>query len=242
MNELDILYEDNHLLVVNKPTGIATMGNEGGPAVHEIACRYIGEKYQKPGKVFLGIVHRLDSMSSGVLVLARTSKAAARLSEQFRRTGSEGPHKVYVATVEGDVVETRGHFHDWIFKNERTHKMEAATASTPGAVEAELEYRVLRRAATTGLKATLVAVRLITGRKHQIRVQFSERGHAVLGDIKYGAAQRSMRGIALHAWSLTINHPTKGEAMTFHAPLPASWGQWKPTGEELKSLDQRSAW
>lgn len=241
MSELDILYEDNHLLVVNKPTGIATMGSEDGPTIHQLACRYIGEKYNKPGKVFLGIVHRLDSMSSGVLVLARTSKAAARLSDQFRRT-TDGPHKIYIATVEGDVAEARGQFRDWIYKNEQSHKMEAASSLTPGAVEAELEYRVLRRAAPTGLKATLVAVRLITGRKHQIRVQFAERGHAVLGDIKYGGAQRSMRGVALHAWSLTINHPTKGEPMTFHAQIPASWGQWKPTAEELNQLDKPTAW
>jgi 23S rRNA pseudouridine1911/1915/1917 synthase len=241
MSELDILYEDNHLLVVNKPTGIATMGSDDGATIHQLACRYIGQKYNKPGKVFLGIVHRLDSMSSGVLVLARTSKAAARLSDQFRRT-IDGPHKIYVATVEGDVVEPRGRFRDWIFKNEQTHKMEAASSSTPGAVEAELDYRVLRRATGTGLKATLIAVRLLTGRKHQIRVQFSERGHAVLGDIKYGAAQRSMRGIGLHAWSLTINHPTKGEPMTFHAPTPSSWGQWQPRPEELNELDKPSAW
>ena len=241
MNELDILYEDNHLLVVNKPTGIATMGTDGEPTIHEIACRYIGEKYSKPGKVFLGVVHRLDAMSSGVLVLARTSKAAARLSDQFRRT-SGGPHKVYVATVEGDLAESRGHYRDWLYKNERLHRMEAAKTATKGAVEAELEYRVLRRAAPTGLKATLVAVRLITGRKHQIRVQFAERGHAVLGDIKYGAAQRSMRGIALHAWCLSIQHPTKGESMTFLAPTPKSWGQWQPTADELRSLDQLSGW
>jgi 23S rRNA pseudouridine1911/1915/1917 synthase len=240
MNELEILFEDNHLLVVNKPPCLATMGAADAPTVHELACRYIADKYAKPGKVFLGVVHRLDSMSSGVLVLARTSKAASRLSEQFRRS-SEGPTKIYLAAVEGDVVEPRGHWRDWIAKNEAAHRMEAATAATTGAVDAELEYRVLSHSTTT-MRSTLVSIRLLTGRKHQIRVQFADRGHAVIGDIKYGAAKQSFHGIALHAWSLTIVHPTKATAMTFRAPPPQQWGQWRPTAADLTALDQAGAW
>jgi 23S rRNA pseudouridine1911/1915/1917 synthase len=239
MNELEIIFEDNHLLVVNKPPGLATMGAESGPTVHSLACEYIAQKYRKPGKVFLGIVHRLDSMSSGVLVLARTSKAAARLSDQFRKSG-EGPRKIYLAVVEGDVVEPRGLWRDWIVKNEAAHRMEAATASTVGAVDAELEYQVIRRMDEEG-KGSLIAVRLMTGRKHQIRVQFADRGHAILGDIKYDAARQTFRGIALHAWSLTIHHPTKAEPMTFRT-LPKSWGRWIPTAEEISRLERDDAW
>lgn len=239
MNDLEILFEDNHLLVVNKPPGLATMGTDGAPSVHSLACRYIAEKYAKPGKVFLGVVHRLDSMSSGVLVLARTSKSAARLSEQFRQSG-DGPRKVYIAVVEGDVVEPRGLWRDQIVKNEREHRMEAATAHTKGALAAELEYQVLRRMVEGG-RGSLIAVRLMTGRKHQIRVQFADRGHAILGDVKYDAAPQKFRGIALHAWSLTINHPTKAMPMTFQS-LPTTWGKWLPTDAEISRLNQPDAW
>jgi len=234
MKDLEILFEDNHLLVVNKPPTLATMGSESGETVHSLGCRYIAEKYSKPGKVFLGVVHRLDSMCSGVLVLARTSKAAARLSEQFRRAG-EGPRKIYLTAVEGDMMEPSGLFRDWIAKNEAAHRMETATSATSGAVEAELEYRVIRPKKNSTL-GTLVAVRLLTGRKHQIRVQFAERGHAVIGDIKYGAAKATLPGIALHAWSLTIQHPTKAIPMTFNAPVPKNWGEWCPTAEEVGRL------
>ncbi len=232
MIQLKILYEDNHLLVVNKPAGLATMGAGGAATVHQIACRYLAEKYAKPGKVFLGIVHRLDAMSSGVLVLARTSKSAARLSDQFRRS-SDGPGKIYLAAVEGDIVPSHGRWRDRIAKNEALHRMEISASSE--AVDAELTYQVLRpKSASNG--GTLVAVKLLTGRKHQIRVQFAERGYALIGDVKYGANRQSFTGIALHAWSLTINHPTKATPLTFRAPPPPSWGKWQPTAHELAEI------
>jgi len=239
--ELEILFEDNHLLVINKPPTLATMGADDAPTAHELACRYVAEKYKKPGRVFLGVVHRLDSMCSGVLVFARTSKAAARLSEQFRRAGS-GPKKIYLAAVEGDVVIQRNQWTDWIAKNEQAHRMELASPATEGAVEAKLEYRVLRHAIKNGLPWSLAAVRLMTGRKHQIRVQFAERGHAIVGDVKYGAQRQSLRGIALHAWSLTIDHPTKATPLTFRAAPPKSWGQCMPTEHELALLDDVGIW
>jgi len=234
MNEIEILYEDNHLLVVNKPAGLATMGTgDDAPTVHRLACEYLRDKYAKPGKVFLGVVHRLDSMSSGVLVLARTSKAASRLSEQFR-LGTGGPEKIYLAVVEGDVAQPRGHFRNWIVKDEGAHRMRVAPAERKYAQSAELEYDVLRRA-TGGERSTLVAVKLLTGRKHQIRVQFADRAHAILGDVKYDAARQSFRGIALHAWRLTIVHPTKAAPMTFTS-LPTTWGRWTPTTAELQRI------
>ena len=120
--------------------------------------------------------------------------------------------------------------------------MESVSSATPGAAIAELQYRVLRTVETGGSTQSLVAVRLLTGRKHQIRVQFAARGHAVIGDVKYGAKRQSFTGIALHAWSLTVQHPTKGEPLTFECLPPLSWGRWRPTAEELKSLEQPSAW
>jgi len=241
ITELEILFEDNHLLVINKPPTLATMGADDAPTAHEMACRYVAEKYKKPGRDFLGVVHRLDSMSSGVLVFARTSKAAARLSEQFRRAGS-GPKKVYLAAFEGDLVVQRDLWTDWIAKNEKAHRMELASPASEGAVEAKLEYRVLRNATRDGFRWSLAAVRLMTGRKHQIRVQFADRGHAIVGDVKYGAQRQSLRGIALHAWSLTIDHPTKATPITFRALPPASWGQCMPTEQELIFLDDAGAW
>lgn len=241
ITELEILFEDNHLLVINKPPTLATMGAEDAATAHELACRYVADKYKKPGRVFLGVVHRLDSMSSGVLVFARTSKAAARLSEQFRRAES-GPKKIYLAAFEGELVIQRDQWTDWIAKNEKTHRMESASAVTEGAVEAKLEYRVLRHAMRDGFRWSLAAIRLMTGRKHQIRVQFADRGHAIVGDVKYGGQRQKLRGIALHAWSLTIDHPTLATPMTFRAAPPASWGQCTPTERELASLDQADVW
>jgi len=245
MNPPDILYEDNHLLVVNKPAGLATMGTGNDtPTLHRLACDYVRDAYAKPGKVFLGVVHRLDAMSSGVLVLARTSKAAARLSAQFRRSG-DGPEKIYLAVIEGDLAvgdlaATGGHFRDLLNKNEAEHRMRVAPPGAKDAVVAELRYEVLRRQTTKsqGSSGTLVAVRLLTGRKHQIRVQFADRGHAVLGDVKYDAVRQSFRGIALHAWKLTIQHPTKATPMTFTA-LPTTWGKWTPTEAELQRVGFR---
>ncbi|MGV3485735.1 MAG: RluA family pseudouridine synthase [Planctomycetaceae bacterium] len=241
MNDVDVIYEDNHLLVLNKPAGLATMGADGAPTLHEAACRYLGRKYNKPGRVFLGVVHRLDAMSSGVLLMARTSKAASRLSDQFRRV-DDGPQKVYLAVVTGSLPEPHGRWRDWLAKNEAAHRMESVSAATAGAAQAELQYRVLRTVTTGGSIQSLVAVRLLTGRKHQIRVQFAARGHQVLGDVKYGAKRQSFTGIALHAWSLTVQHPTRGEPLTFQCLPPVSWGRWRPTPDELQTLQQPSAW
>jgi 23S rRNA pseudouridine1911/1915/1917 synthase len=253
--ELSILYEDNHLLVVDKPAGLATMGTGEANTVHSLACDYLRRKYQKPGNVYLGIVHRLDSMTSGTLVLARTSKAAARLSEQFRRTSESlpgdrpatkkraapSPQKSYLAVVQRtqaiardnddfrDGIPSEGSLRDWVVKNERDHRMEVTGPATGGAVEALLDFRrTAGDARDLADDIAVVQVQLRTGRKHQIRVQFASRGYPVWGDVKYGGKQQRGTGIALHAWRLSIEHPTAKTEMLFESPVPQSWRRWFP--------------
>lgn len=242
----EILFEDNHLLVVDKPAGMATMGSEGaaahGPSLHAWGCEYVRRRYDKPGKVFLGIVHRLDAFTSGVVVLARTSKAASRLSEQFRRADG-GPTKIYLAALEGHFPEESGELRDRLFKDDAAHRMRVSTTRGD---EAVLRFRVLRRDAVVGRAGeyTLAVVRLITGRKHQIRVQFAARGFPVWADLKYGASRRAggplssaggLRGIALHAGSLTIEHPTRREPLTFQCRPPTAWGELRPHETQWRS-------
>lgn len=217
---LDILYIDNHLLVVNKPAGLLSQGDETGDAdLLTIGKAYLKERFEKPGNVFLGLVHRLDRPSSGVMVLARTSKAAARLSEQFRK---REPEKVYLALVQGHLADD-GRFEDHLLKQDRTVRV--VGAGEAGAKKAVLEYAVGARGTWNGRPVTLAEIRLRTGRAHQIRVQFSSRGHPLVGDLRYGAdVEFDGANLALHACALTIDHPTRNEPMTFKAPPPDSWG------------------
>jgi 23S rRNA pseudouridine1911/1915/1917 synthase len=214
---LDLLYEDNHLLVVNKPAGLTTQGAAPGElSLVTLAQEYLRVKYKKPGNVYVGVVSRLDSLVTGAVVLARTSKAAARLSEQFR-LGS--PHKTYWALVEGAPQPPAGECVDWLYKDDAAHRMVARATPRIGAQEARLTYRTLQSLGD----AALLEVELQTGRKHQIRVQLSRRGWPILGDRKYGSDRSFPRGIALHSRRLTISHPVRGEMLTFEAPLPAYW-------------------
>ncbi len=220
MQQLDIIYEDNHLLVVNKQAGIATMGAESGPTLHSLACNYIKEKYRKPGNVYLGIVSRLDAMTSGVIVMAKTSKAASRLSSQFANRDTDTTNKLYLALVEGTFVKDTGQeWSDRVYKDDAAHRMRVAHHPSEAAKLASLRFHAL----TTQHDWSLIAIRLLTGRKHQIRLQFSDRGHAILGDRKYGSHTDFPNGIALHSWSLTLTHPTKKERMTFRSVPPKSW-------------------
>jgi 23S rRNA pseudouridine1911/1915/1917 synthase len=214
---LEVLYEDNHLLVVNKPAGLATMGlPEGQPTLLTVAKDYIKQKYDKPGNVYMGIMSRLDAPVTGVVLLARTSKAAARLTEQFR---SREVDKTYWAVVEGRVKPDAGALVDHLVDVERYRKMQVVQPTAPGAQEARLSYR---RLSSAGIDS-LVEVVLETGRKHQIRLQFAHRGHPVVGDQKYGSRRRFASGIALHARRLVVRHPIHDGPLTFLAPLPASW-------------------
>jgi 23S rRNA pseudouridine1911/1915/1917 synthase len=215
--KLGVLFEDNHLLVVNKPAGIATQGAAAGRAsLHALAQQYLRRKYRKPGNVYLGVVSRLDAGASGVLVFARTSKAAARLAEQFRGRSVE---KEYWAVVEGRVDLPVGEFCDWMVKDERQQRMVIARENQPGAREARLSFRRLKVFADT----TLLEIQLETGRKHQIRVQLASRGHPLAGDRKYGSRRKFANGIALHCRRLVIEHPVKKTPLEFTAPLPVAW-------------------
>ena len=218
----DILYQDNHLLVVVKPAGMPVMGGTGvspGATLHAWAGGYLKRKYDKPGNVYVGIVHRLDRLTSGVMVLARTSKAAGRLGAQFARKNDLGPTKIYQAIVSGNVTPATGRWVDRLAQDERSARMRAVAS---GGREAIADYRVLSLIGEN----SLLEVRLQTGRKHQIRVQAASRGHAIVGDRKYGGVvwdpprrtKKSVPAIALHAFSLSIDHPTRGERMTFQSP------------------------
>jgi 23S rRNA pseudouridine1911/1915/1917 synthase len=217
--ELDIIYEDNHLLVVNKPAGLPTMGVASDVAsLFTIAKQYIKRRYQKPGNVYLGIMSRLDAGSSGVVLLAKTSKAAARLTEQFRDRKVE---KNYWALASGIVEPETGELVDWVAKDEAQQRMVISNPSHPLAKECRLRYRVLRAVG----RGCLVEVELLTGRKHQIRVQFSARGYPLWGERKYGRGLPFAQGIALHARQLVVQHPVRPEQITLVAPLPAAWRQ-----------------
>lgn len=214
---LNVLYEDNHLLALNKPPGIPTQGAEAGkPSLLTLAKAYIKDKHAKPGNVFLGVVSRLDAAVSGAVVFARTSKAAARLSEQFRQ---RTVHKVYWAVTVGAPAPSEV-CTDWLVKDEARQRMRVCGEGTADARLARLTYRRLQRLSG----GWLLEVTLETGRKHQIRAQLAARGLAILGDRKYGSVRPFAAGIALHSRSLQLVHPTKGDPMTFVADPPAAWG------------------
>lgn len=214
---LSVLYEDNHLLVVNKPAGIVTMGvADDRPSMLAAAKQYIKQRYQKPGNVYLGVVSRLDAPVTGVLLFARTSKAAARLNEQFRNRDVE---KTYWGVVEGKLEPASDSWTDWLAADDRHRKMQIVAAGSPGAQEAQLNYRRLGPVP----HGTWVEIELLTGRKHQIRLQFARHGHPVVGDRKYGSRVSMPVGIALHARHLRFTHPVTGVSIEAVAPIPPSW-------------------
>lgn len=222
MSALSILYQDNHLLVIDKPAGIATMGAESQPTVHSLAADYLKSAYHKPGRAFVGVVSRLDSMTTGALVLAKTSKAASRLTPQFADKTGGGALKIYLAVISGELDSDQGELIDHLRKDDRAHRMRVVGATMAGAAQARLRYLTLAHRD----EQTIVAVQLLSGRKHQIRVQFSDRGQPVIGDRKYGSMQPFSAGIALHSWRLEITHPTTKQRLGFVADLPKSWQAW----------------
>ncbi len=233
MEQLDVIFEDNHLLVVNKAPGIATMGVEAGEmSIVRLAADYLRQKYAKPGNVFVGVVSRLDSLASGVLVLARTSKAASRLSEQIREQSTS---KRYLALVEGHVAVQSDFvtLEHYLRKNDAAHRVQVVDRNQPGAQLAKLKYRSLL---TVG-NASVLEVELITGRKHQIRVQLSEMGMTILGDSKYGSEVLWSNAIGLHCYENGIVHPTLKTPMTFHS-LPTHW-QSRIGDKALEQLRQK---
>jgi 23S rRNA pseudouridine1911/1915/1917 synthase len=223
---LDVLYEDNHLLAVNKPAMLPTMGvAEDRPSLLAVAKEYIRQKYAKPGNVYLGIVSRLDAPVTGVVLLARTSKAAGRLSRQFRERDVE---KTYWAIVEGEVDPPDGQLTDYLRKDERHRRVHVTSRQTPGAQLAELVYHTLGHApgearVSERSRTAILEVQPRTGRKHQIRVQLAWAGFPILGDRKYGSTRPFPAGIALHSRRLVIEHPVSKMQIAIVAPPPASW-------------------
>jgi 23S rRNA pseudouridine1911/1915/1917 synthase len=217
--KLEVLYEDNHLLAVHKPAGLLVQGDRSGDeTLLDVARSYVKHKYDKPGHVFLGLVHRLDRNASGTVLLARTSKAAGRLSGQFREGTVD---KVYQAVVTGRPSSGGGELRSWLAaKGDPQGVTRAAWEPFPGARESLLRYHVVE--SRSGW--SLMEVRPVTGRRHQIRAQFALAGHPLLGDVKYGSPRRlADHRIALHALSLTVSHPVGGETLTLTAPLPEDW-------------------
>ena len=220
-----VIYEDNHILVIDKPPLLATMGVQADePSLVTWTRAWLKEKYDKPGNVYLGVVSRLDSFTSGLIVMAKTSKAAARLTRQFQ---SGEVQKVYTAILEGRPAERAGQLTDWICKDDARRRMVVCQAGHAGAKRAELRYQVSGTQGTL----TLVEIELLTGRKHQIRVQCSSRGWPVLGDRKYDATGKFPKGIALHSSSLTFLHPVRREELSFRVAPPRYWNLGRFTGK-----------
>jgi 23S rRNA pseudouridine1911/1915/1917 synthase len=214
---LEILYEDNHCLAVFKPAGCPSAHFQGHEETLDRAVKhYLKEKYRKPGNVFLGVVHRLDKPVSGVLLFARTSKAAARLAEQFRQGTVE---KIYWAVVEGEVPRPAGSLEDWLKKDAEVGRVEVVEPKTPGARLALLHYQLLGYHG----ELTWLELRPQTGRTHQLRVQLAHHQHPIYGDAKYGSVHTFGRAVALHARALTFLHPIRYEPITLTAELPRTW-------------------
>jgi 23S rRNA pseudouridine1911/1915/1917 synthase len=216
---LVVLHEDNHLLAVVKPANLLVQGDRtGDPTLLDLARAYLKENYHKPGKVYLGLVHRLDRPATGVLLLARTSKAAARLSAQFR----EGTvRKIYWVVTEGVPEPPAGELaHHLAARGDERGVTRAQATPFAGSRAARLRYHVMNRVADRAF----VEIELITGRRHQIRAQLALAGWPVWGDVKYGARRRRRpAGIALHARRLEIAHPVGGAPVILEAPPPADW-------------------
>lgn len=220
-----VLYEDNHCLAVDKPAGLLAQGDATGDLnLVDWASGYLRVKYGKPGNVYVGLVHRLDRPTSGVILLAKTSKAAARLSEQFRLGSVRKTYFAVCEAADAQLSETQGIWVDHLLKDPRTNSVEVVASTLAGGQRAEVEYRLVVR--ERGLVG--VILRPSTGRGHQLRVQLSSRNLPILGDSRYGASQRIRANdggwrIALHAAELRFTHPTRGETCVVQAPLPSDW-------------------
>ncbi len=221
MSNLKVLYEDNHIIVVEKIPNIPSQADKTNDIdMLTIVKQYIKEKYHKPGDVYLGLIHRLDRPVGGVMVFARTSKAAARLSEEVRNKVFK---KQYLAIVDGKLEEDKNIFEDYLIKNERNNISKVVNKQTKNAKLAKLDYELLTYVKEINL--SVVKINLHTGRHHQIRVQFASRNHSLYGDQKYGTRGRGKQ-ICLWAYSLTLIHPITKKELTFKS-VPDKIGSWK---------------
>ena len=219
---LEVLYEDNHVIVVNKkPSDIVQGDKTGDITLPDLIKEYLKEKYDKPGNVFCGVVHRLDRPTSGVVVFAKTSKALSRLNEQFREKET---NKIYWAVVVNKPQKNTSRLENFLRKNEKQNKSYVVKDNTKDAKKAILNYKLL----CSSDKYHLLEVTLETGRHHQIRTQLANIGCIIKGDLKYGAKRSNPdNSIHLHARQLTFTHPTTKELITVVAPVTSdSLWQW----------------
>lgn len=212
---MQVVYEDNHIIIVNKKSGEIVQGDKTGDVpLSDLVKAYIKEKYAKPGNVFLGVTHRLDRPVSGLVVFARTSKALSRLNDLFR-TGDV--HKTYWAITKNCPQPEEGTLEQWLIRNERQNKSYVVAREKPEAKKALLKYRVINHSE----RYNLTEVELMTGRHHQIRCQLAAIGCPIKGDLKYGAERSNPDGsISLLARRIQFKHPVSGELIDVRAPIP----------------------
>lgn len=212
---MNVVYEDNHIIIVNKASGEIVQGDKTGDIpLSETVKQYIKEKYQKPGNVFLGVVHRLDRPVSGLVVFAKTSKALSRLNDMFR-TGDV--HKTYWAIVKRGDIAPEATLTDWLTRNERQNKSYAHPREVPGSKKAVLSYKVR----SVSDNYMLLEVHLMTGRHHQIRCQLANMGCPIKGDLKYGSPRSNPDGsISLMSRRVEFVHPVSKETIVVEAPVP----------------------
>lgn len=221
MNNLKIIYEDNHIIVVEKIPNIPSQADKTGDIdMLSLIKKYIKEKYEKKGNVYLGLVHRLDRPVGGVMVFAKTSKAASRLSEEVRTKQFQ---KEYLVVVDGKFKKENGVLEDYLLKNGQKNISKVVKEGTKNSKYAKLEYETLKY--NEEIELSLLKIKLHTGRHHQIRVQLSSRNHSIYGDQKYGSRGRGKQ-IALWAYKLTIIHPISKKEMTFIS-VPEKNKTWK---------------
>ena len=213
---MNVLYEDNHIIAVNKTSSDIVQGDKTGDTpLGEYVKAYIKQKYNKPGEVFLGVTHRLDRPTSGVLLFARTSKALTRLNKMFQDKGAM--KKIYWALVDQLPQETEGTLEHWLVRNQKQNKSYAYDEERPGSKRARLNYKLVK----SSDRYHLLEIELLTGRHHQIRAQLAKIGCIIKGDMKYGFPRSNPGGgIHLHARSIEFMHPVKKEVVKIIAPVP----------------------
>lgn len=220
MEKLTVLYEDNQIIVVLKPQNVPTMPDESGDeSMLSRVKSYVKEKYNKQGEAFIGLVHRLDRPTGGIMVFARNSKSAKRLTEQFKTHTVE---KVYYAVVNGVVKTKTEHLINYLKKDEKENIVKIVPMAENGAKKAELVYNFLEDDG----KYSLLEVRILTGRSHQIRVQMANAGHSLVGDVKYGKEKGKTSNLGLWAGKLSFLHPTTKDKMVFIACPDETVSPW----------------